>query len=114
MLIFGVMGVNLLKGCFGGCSMSSSDIKNKADCLAAGGSWSVNDSNFDNITQAMRTLFILCTTEGWAGVMFLGVDSVGPDIIPVQDHNPRMAFFFVTVMITGSLFIMNMFVGVVI
>ena len=63
--------------------MSSSDIKTKDDCLAAGGSWSVNDSNFDNIIQAMRTLFILCTTEGWAGVMFLGVDSVGADIIPV-------------------------------
>ena len=82
LLIFGVMGVTLLKGSFGSCSSSAPEILTKTDCLATGGSWSVNDSNFDNIIQAMRTLFILCTTEGWAGVMFLGVDAQGPDKVP--------------------------------
>ena len=93
LLIFGVMGVNLLKGSYGSCSKGSYQglneaqqtvtlkIKNKVECLLAGGEWSVNDSNFDNIIQAMRTLFILCTTEGWAGVMFLGIDAVGPDMV---------------------------------
>jgi hypothetical protein len=62
----------------------------------------------------MRTLFILCTTEGWAGLMYMGIDSRGVDMQPKQDYNPYMAGYFVIVMITGSLFIMNMFVGVVI
>jgi hypothetical protein len=62
----------------------------------------------------MRTLFILCTTEGWAGLLFMAIDSRGIEMTPVQDYNPYMSIYFLIVMITGSLFIMNMFVGVVI
>lgn len=83
LLMFAVMGINLLKGSLYSCSIGGSNIVTKQDCLDAGGSWNNNDSNFDNIVQAMRTLFILCTTEGWAGLMFMGVDSRGIDMQPL-------------------------------
>lgn len=82
--------------------------------MDGGGSWSNNDSNFDDITSAMRSLFILTTTEGWAGLMYMCVDITGVDMQPVQDSSPGNVWFFIIFMIVGSLFIMNLVVGVVI
>lgn len=79
MLIFAVIGVSLFKGKFYTCSETGDGIVTKQDCLDAGFDWANSDSNFDNIIQAMRTLFILTTTEGWAGVMYTGVDAAGID-----------------------------------
>jgi voltage-gated sodium channel type XI alpha len=62
----------------------------------------------------MRTLFILTTTEGWAGVMYTGIDAVDVDKVQIQDRHPYMVIYFVSFMICGALFVMNMFVGVVI
>jgi len=62
------------------CDIDEDYIITKADCLDNGGSWTNSMSNFDNIVSAMRTLFILTTTEGWAGMMYLGVDTVGIDM----------------------------------
>jgi hypothetical protein len=35
------------------------------------------DYNFDNIINAMITLFVISTTEGWVDLMVVGVDSRG-------------------------------------
>lgn len=53
LLMFAVMGINLLKGSFYSCSGGSPpdgvSIETRADCLKYGGSWANNDSNFDDI-----------------------------------------------------------------
>lgn len=91
-------------------------IVTKQDCVDDNGegAWSTNDSNFDNFVQAMRTLFILTTSEGWAGVMFLGVDSTGVEMQPVKESSWGMVWYFIAFEITGSLFIANLIIGVVI
>jgi hypothetical protein len=66
------------------------------------------------VIQAFRSLFILTTTEGWAGMMYYGVDTVGIGMQIKQDANPNMVIFFILFMIVGALFVMNMFVGVVV
>ena len=62
----------------------------------------------------MVTLFIMCTTEGWIGVMWSGVDAVGIDKQPIRENGPYWVFFFILFIVFGALFIMNLFVGVVI
>jgi hypothetical protein len=114
LLIFAVIGVSLFKGKFWTCSETGPGIITKQDCLDAGLEYANSDSNFDNIVQAMRTLFILTTTEGWAGVMYTGIDTGGVDKVQIKDRHPFMAIYFVSFMICGALFVMNMFVGVVI
>ena len=114
LLIFAVIGVSLFKGKYYTCSGTGPEIITKADCINAGFDWANGDSNFDNIIQAMRTLFILTTTEGWAGVMWTGIDAVGVDKVQIQDRHPYMVVYFVSFMVCGALFVMNMFVGVVI
>ena len=57
--------------------------------------WNSDDTNFDNILNAMRALFEISTTEGWTSVMYAGVDARGPELAPSRDHQPAAAFFFV-------------------
>lgn len=71
-------------------------------------------SRFDNVGQAMLTLLDMSTTEGWADVMWAGVDSRGQYAQPVRGASPGMAWGFVAFMLVGSFFIVNLFVGVVI
>jgi len=44
-------------------------IDNKWDCFDYGGSWVNNDYNFDNILNALITLFVISTTEGWVNLL---------------------------------------------
>ena len=64
--------------------------------------------------NAMVTLFGMMSTEGWLDVMFATVDSKGIGLVPEQNLNPGYILFFSVFMIFGSLFILNLFVGVVI
>ena len=76
-------------------------------------SWSSDDMNFDNIFNAMQTLFEMSTTEGWTAVMYNGVDSTSPDTAPERDNNPPMAFFFIAFEIVANFFILNLFIGII-
>lgn len=40
-----------------------------------GGDWLRMDSNFDNIWQAMITMFKISITEGWLTIMWAGIDA---------------------------------------
>lgn len=67
-LIFGVIGVSQFKGKFYFCSEdleSDSIINHKWDCLNAGGVWDTQVYTFDDIPNAMVTLFVMSTTAGW-------------------------------------------------
>jgi len=116
LIIFSVVGVSLFKGQYWSCSDDDGTIVTKQDCLDkyGEGAWVQNDSNFDNIIHAMRTLFILTTTEGWSGVAYIGIDTNGIDMQPIQDNSPGRIWFFIIFMIVGSLFIANLVVGVII
>ena len=60
-------------------------IVTKLDCEREGGSWFNNEINFDNVINAMVTLFQMMTTEGWQSVMYNGIDAVGIDMQPKKD-----------------------------
>jgi len=41
----------------------------------------IADTNFDNVFNAMITVFILSTQENWNYIMYLGIDSNPSDIV---------------------------------
>ena len=47
-----------------------------------GGAWVNKFDNFDNIMNAIRTLFEMSTTEGWTEVMWSGADARGINLEP--------------------------------
>lgn len=106
LLILAIVGVNLFKGSFYRCVGLTEEqielVEMKDDCLSMGGEWANDQINFDNVGNAMMTLFQMMTTEGWMTVMYNGIDAVGVDKQPKKDNKPVMSLYFVAFMIVGS------------
>ncbi|RLV93335.1 hypothetical protein DV515_00013499, partial [Chloebia gouldiae] len=114
-IIFGILGVQLFKGKFYYCD--GPDVKNittKADCTSAHYKWVRRKYNFDNLGQALMSLFVLSSKDGWVNIMYDGLDAVGIDQQPIQNHNPWMLLYFISFLLIVSFFVLNMFVGVVV
>ena len=67
--------------------------------------------NFNNIFIAMLTLFILSTIEGWPNYMYEFID--GYEDGPNKDSNQWVIFYFVVFILIGSMFLLNLFIGVI-
>nr|XP_061837564.1 voltage-dependent T-type calcium channel subunit alpha-1H-like isoform X1 [Nerophis lumbriciformis] len=114
-IVFGILGVQLFKGKFFHCEgLDTKNITNKSDCLHANYSWIRRKYNFDNLVQALMSLFVLSCKDGWVNIMYDGLDAVGVDQQPVRNHNPWMLLYFISFLLIVSFFVLNMFVGVVV
>jgi hypothetical protein len=81
-------------------------------CLVFACRWVNPIANFDNILNAMVTLFSISTTELWVDTTMAAVDAVGPELQPITNHNPGVAVFFVVFVCFGAFFILQLFVSV--
>uniref|UniRef100_A0A674NVT9 Calcium channel, voltage-dependent, T type, alpha 1H subunit a n=1 Tax=Takifugu rubripes TaxID=31033 RepID=A0A674NVT9_TAKRU len=114
-IVFGILGVQLFKGKFYHCEgLDTKNITNKSDCFQANYRWIRRKYNFDNLIQALMTLFVLSCKDGWVNIMYDGLDAVGVDQQPVRNHNPWMLLYFISFLLIVSFFVLNMFVGVVV
>ncbi|XP_036376791.1 voltage-dependent T-type calcium channel subunit alpha-1I-like [Megalops cyprinoides] len=114
-IIFGILGVQLFKGKFFYClGPDVKNITNKSDCLLANYKWVHHKYNFDNLGQALMSLFVLASKDGWVNIMYHGLDAVGIDQQPVINNNPWMLLYFISFLLIVSFFVLNMFVGVVV
>ena len=90
LLLFGIFFLNILKGKFYHCQFPDeisdfikiTSIDTKYDCINHGGLWRNKAINFDDIPNALLTLFIMTTTEGWVVFMNDAVDSRGIGLQP--------------------------------
>uniref|UniRef100_A0A671SY99 Voltage-dependent T-type calcium channel subunit alpha-1I-like n=1 Tax=Sinocyclocheilus anshuiensis TaxID=1608454 RepID=A0A671SY99_9TELE len=114
-IIFGILGVQLFKGKFYYClGLDVKNITNKSDCLLANYKWVHNKYNFDNLGQALMSLFVLASKDGWVSIMYHGLDAVAVDQQPITNNNPWMLLYFISFLLIVSFFVLNMFVGVVV
>ncbi|XP_038568913.1 voltage-dependent T-type calcium channel subunit alpha-1I isoform X1 [Micropterus salmoides] len=114
-IVFGILGVQLFKGKFFYCDgRNVSNITNKTQCLETGYRWVRRKYNFDNLGQALMSLFVLSCKDGWVSIMYDGLDAVGVDQQPIRNNNPWMLLFFISFLLIVSFFVLNMFVGVVV
>ncbi|XP_048104998.1 voltage-dependent T-type calcium channel subunit alpha-1I-like [Alosa alosa] len=114
-IIFGILGVQLFKGKFYYCvGLDVKNITNKSDCLSANYRWVHHKYNFDNLGQALMSLFVLASKDGWVNIMYHGLDAVGIDQQPIMNYSPWMLLYFISFLLIVSFFVLNMFVGVVV
>ena len=90
------------------------DIHNMWDCYDVGGEWVRFNANFDNIGNAVITIFNLMTTEGWIDVMWKAVDTTEIHNVPIRNATPFNVVFFICFLLVGSMILLNAFVGVLI
>lgn len=115
-IIFGILGVQLFKGTFYHCVGGNlNGVINKTDCLnRPNHHWINRKYNFDNLGDALMSLFVLSSKDGWVNIMYAGLDSVGVDMQPIENHSEWPLIYFVSFLLLVGFFVLNMFVGVVV
>ncbi|XP_075318472.1 voltage-dependent T-type calcium channel subunit alpha-1H-like [Odontesthes bonariensis] len=108
---YGTLGVQLFKGKFFHCvGEDVTDIVSKSECLAADYHWVQKNYNFDNILQALMSLFVMYSKNGWVNLMYDGLDAVAVDIQPVRNYNELALAYFVVFV---SFFLLDMFISII-
>ena len=69
---------------------------------------------FDDIGQALVTLFEVSTLEMWLDIMYWAIDASGDGLQPVQNSQVAVCIFFVIFIIFGSFFMLELFVGAIV
>lgn len=59
-------------------------------------------------------LFVLSSKDGWVNIMYTGLDAVGVDMQPIENHNQWNLLYFISFLLLVAFFVLNMFVGVVV
>lgn len=122
MAIFGavftiaIMGVQLFSGKMRECHINFVAVPeyNVTRCLELGGKWSNSGANFDNVLEALFSLFVSLTLEMWITIMFRAMDYVGPGQAPVVNENSAAAVFFVIFVVLGGMLFVNLFMSVLV
>ncbi|GMT06678.1 hypothetical protein PENTCL1PPCAC_28852, partial [Pristionchus entomophagus] len=115
-IIFGILGVQLFKGVMYHCvGPDIANVTTKWDCLTdTRNKWVNHRYNFDNLGQALMSLFVLSSKDGWVSIMYQGIDAVGVDIQPIENYNEWRMIYFISFLLLVGFFVLNMFVGVVV
>ena len=82
-LMFAIFAINIFAGKMFYCTYGKYIYHDKYTCNVAGGSWVRSLSNYDDILQAMMTLFVVASLEGWPDIMIATVDATGVDKGPI-------------------------------
>ncbi|GAB6020081.1 Voltage-dependent calcium channel type D subunit alpha-1 [Chamberlinius hualienensis] len=126
--MFAVIGVQLFKGKFYHCNDLSK--LNQEDCSGQyiiyegeelngkpaieKREWKNNEFNFDDVPNAMLTLFTVSTFEGWPSLLKVSIDSNGEEVGPSHNYRPLVAVYYIIYIIIIAFFMVNIFVGFVI
>ncbi|XP_047134676.1 voltage-dependent N-type calcium channel subunit alpha-1B isoform X1 [Hydra vulgaris] len=127
LFIFAVMGVQLFSGKFYYCTDISKNLEESCqgqyidfkdnkfnEPKNEKRDWMNSDFNFNNVFEALITLFTSSTGEGWPTVMFTAIDSTGYDKGPLLNNQIQVSLFFVSFVVVFTFFFLNIFVALII
>eukprot|EP00466_Bigelowiella_natans_P016933 jgi/Bigna1/90435/estExt_fgenesh1_pg.C_700070 len=111
---FAVFFVAVFKGSFFVCSDDA--YSDEDACVAAGNSWQRIHfaRNFDNVANALVTLFQVSTLTTWNEVMYDCIDAVGPGKAPRKNNQPVWGIVFFIFVMLSAFIGFNIFVGVLV
>ncbi|KAE8289545.1 Voltage-dependent T-type calcium channel subunit alpha-1 [Larimichthys crocea] len=79
-LFYGILGVQLFKGKFFYCAgQDTRNITSKSECLSADYQWVRKTYHFDNLPQALLSLFVMFSKDSWVNIMYDRLDAVEAD-----------------------------------
>ncbi|CAK62925.1 unnamed protein product (macronuclear) [Paramecium tetraurelia] len=112
-LMFAVFSMMLFSDKMGFCEEQTNYDVGQGECTRLGKEWRVYKHNFDNITTAMPTLFIISTFDGWSSILWVSQNSRmasdGPQLYFSQIPAYLFYFAFCTI---GAMFFLQLFTGV--
>jgi hypothetical protein len=111
-LIFAILGVSFFGGRFFYCNIDMYTIQTEQDCMINLGEWKQFDFNFDDVKQAMMTLYVVASLEGWPDIMIQALDMTEQGQGPRKENTLASMVFFIVFILIGSFFFLNFFLGV--
>eukprot|EP01065_Artemidia_motanka_P016646 TRINITY_DN2025_c3_g1_i2.p1 TRINITY_DN2025_c3_g1~~TRINITY_DN2025_c3_g1_i2.p1 ORF type:complete len:2034 (+),score=727.75 TRINITY_DN2025_c3_g1_i2:76-6177(+) len=120
-LVFGILGVQFFAGKLHHCTDTL--VLHRLSCrgwFVGSAGWEqrrwINrrPQHYDDLRASLLTLFEISTLEMWSQIMWHAVDGVSTDEAQQKNAEPTSAIFFVSFVVVGAFFILNLFVGVVI
>lgn len=75
--------------------------------------WKNQVNNFDNVVQAMLSLFIIGSLVGWPNIMYFAIDATEKGKGPKKDNNLWASLYFLGFILIGSFFFLNLFIAVI-
>ena len=116
-IVFAILGIYLLSGKMWRCTSGEIGVVydvNAAGCLANKMTWSRSYYNFDNIVEAMITLFLISTKEGWQFAMFDAMDSGDSfDGGAIYNNHPGYVAYYVIFLLVSTFFLLDLVAGVI-
>lgn len=106
-----VLGMELFLGKMHRCTLTSTSVTTRVECIAAGGVWRKAKFNFDSFPEAFLSVFIIATGDNWQDIMFETMDIVGVDVQPVYNHSPMAAAYFLLCVLVAMLLWSNLFIS---
>lgn len=70
-------------------------------------------ANFDNVGYGLITLVAMGSLEGWPDIMYSAIDGRSEEDGPQKDANFWIALYFVSFILIGSFFFLNLFIGAI-
>jgi Ca2+-binding EF-hand superfamily protein len=123
-LIFGICGVNYLKGMLYSCNDNTGAVAGIDGCVGtnvinfdgqyvvAERDWLNAKANFDNLGNAMYALFEISLGE-WYLIAHSAIDSVAENVQPISGYQQWWTVYFIFFVLLSNMFFMNLFVGVI-
>ncbi|CAD8111377.1 unnamed protein product [Paramecium primaurelia] len=112
-MVFGVYGIILYENQFGFCEDKMEFYVSQKQCLSQNKTWVNYKHNFDNITVAIPTLFVVSTFDGWGEILQVAENSQTVQTGPVPfDGYIQTYFFLIIFCFIGSMFFLSLFTGV--
>eukprot|EP01062_Namystynia_karyoxenos_P016906 TRINITY_DN16225_c0_g1_i1.p2 TRINITY_DN16225_c0_g1~~TRINITY_DN16225_c0_g1_i1.p2 ORF type:complete len:1216 (+),score=427.45 TRINITY_DN16225_c0_g1_i1:3891-7538(+) len=129
MVVWAILGVQLFKGTFNLCNDPT--VIEKAQCTGWYNASSVTQygvvrqpaqrdwvpsrrQTFDNIGEALLSLFVVLIGDGWASIMWAAVDVRGYEQSTDFNRQPWNAIYFVIFIVIAQFVTVNIFVSVLI
>ncbi|XP_065647840.1 voltage-dependent N-type calcium channel subunit alpha-1B isoform X3 [Hydra vulgaris] len=130
LFIFACIGVQLFQGRFYYCNdesrrtineckgqyykFESKESINKGQPQITDRTWQRYDSNFDNVFDAILTLYISSTEDNWPTLMQNGMGVTGVDLGPLTKNSSYMAMYFVMFVVIFTFMIINIYIALII
>ncbi|CAK87628.1 unnamed protein product (macronuclear) [Paramecium tetraurelia] len=112
-LIFAIFGIIIYKDKMGYCEHPLNFGVNKEECIKEGNPWVIHLYNFDNLGNAMLTLFRITACDEWVYICQVCLNSRSEDLGPILYGNRWITFiYFILFILVGVLFFMGFFAGI--
>lgn len=111
-IIFGIIGVSILGERMSRCNVEEYYGINKEQCLALGNEWVRVNWNYDNVIEAMISLFVLSSMENWPTLVGDAIDSSNsPEEGPVYNNRPWLWSYYILFIFISRFSVIRLYVS---